>query len=81
MKKEDSAFTLYAAVCSLLMLAILFLTLFSVRKGEKTTDNQETDILTPQTEYIYVYVSPNETSNEADDTNDSNTWIDRKSVV
>ena len=78
MKKENSAFTLYAAVCSLLMLAILFLTLFTVKKTEKATNGQQTDILAPQTEYVYVYVSPDETSNEATDTSDPYGWIIRE---
>ena len=78
MKKENSSFTLYAAVCSLLMLAILFLTLFAIKKREKATNGQETDILASQTEYVYVYVSPDETSNEATDTNDTYGWIIRE---
>ena len=78
MKKESSSFTLYAAICSLLMLAILFLTLFTVKKSEKTTNTQETDILTSQTEYIYVYVSPDETLNEAADTSDTYGWTVRE---
>lgn len=78
MKKEDSAFTLYAAVCSILMLAILFLTIFTVKKKEKATDEQETDTWASQTEYVYVYVSPENTSNDAPDTSDTYGWIVRE---
>jgi hypothetical protein len=78
MKKEDSAFTIYATVCSLLMLAILFLTLFTVKKSENLTDGQASDIFTPQTEYVYVYVSPDESSGVPADTDDSKGWIVRE---
>jgi len=78
MKKEDSAFTLYAAVCSLLMLAILFLTLFTVKKSERSIDGQETDTLASQTEYVYVYVSPEDTSDDAPDTSATYGWIVRE---
>lgn len=78
MKKEGSAFTLYAAVCSLLMLTILFLTLFTVKKKEKAADSQESDILVSQTEYVYVYVSPDETSSQAPDTDSVYGWIVRE---
>ncbi len=78
MKKEGSSFTLYAVICSLLMLAILFLTLFSVKKSKNTADVQKTDILTSQTEYVYVYVSPDETLNETPDTSNTYGWIVRE---
>ena len=78
MKKEDSAFTLYAAVCSILMLAILFLTLFTVKKSERFTDAQVSDIFTSQTEYIYVYISPEETLPLPFDSSEIESWTVRE---
>lgn len=78
MKKEDSAFTIYAAVCSLLMLAILFTTLFTVTKRKGIADVQPSNTFTPQTEYVYVYVSPEESLKVFSDTEAAQVWIVRE---
>lgn len=70
MKKEDSAFTLYAVVCSILMLSILFLTLFTVKKSGKSTYTQSENTFIHETEYVYVYVSPDESLTTPADTTD-----------
>ena len=76
MKKENSAFPLYAAFCSLLMLAILFLTLFTLKKSEQAGEKEE--VLTAQTEYVYVYLYPDESSSGSFDTGDTYLWIVRE---
>ena len=78
MKKEGNAFTLYAAICSLLMLAILFITLLTARKSETALkDEQTSDQIQLQSEYIYVYVTPESTESEISDTETVSGWIIR----
>lgn len=78
MKKEGSAFTIYAAVCSLLMLSILFLTLFSVKKGKEAEEPSADCAFTAQTEYVYVYVSPDETEKAPVDSSGACFWTVRE---
>lgn len=79
MKKEGNAFTLYAAICSLLMLAILFITLLTARKSETALkDEQTSDQIQLQSEYIYVYVTPESTESEISDTETVSGWIIRE---
>lgn len=79
MKKEGNAFTLYSAICSLLMLSILFITLLTTRKNETILkDEQSSDQIQLQSEYIYVYVMPESSESETFDTNIASGWIIRE---
>ena len=75
MKKEDKLFTVYAALSSLIMLAILCVSLNSAKK--RTTVEIETPSETCAT--VYVYLTPDETSETfLEDTQAENAWIIRE---
>ncbi len=78
MKKEGNAFTLYATVCSLLMLVILFITLFNTRKNDTNLNEHTPDKPQIQSEYVYVYVTPETTESNISDTESVNGWIIRE---
>ena len=79
MKKEVNGFTLYATICSLLMLSILSITLLTARKNEAVLDHQQSSEQPQlQSEYIYVYVTPERIESETSDIENANGWIIRE---
>ena len=58
---------------------ILFITILTARKNETILkDEQSSDQLQLQSEYIYVYVTPESTKNETFDTDTASGWIIRE---